>query len=236
MTRAEWIQQAVLQAMLSGETASPKETVNTIVKIANVADALEKSSEAPWDNAKETVRESFVRGTEVGHAEAKKICAQILQSNGIGALVHHLGVDAAMPVQAEREASSRDAREREVEYAEDALHWLAEEREACAKLCELYVSDPNDDDPAEREETARDLAARIRARTTPPVPVADATMQADLILGHPFGHFIARFQQSAVTAAVQIEREACAMIAWNEKGGDGVPGAIAAKIRARGTP
>ena len=133
MTRAEWIQQAVLQAMLSGETASPKETVETIVKIANVADALEKSSEAPWDNAKETVRESFVRGTEVGHAEAKKICAQILQSNGIVALVHHLGIvgwvasadSVVAAVKAEREACAEIADADAKKYSEMARKWEA---------------------------------------------------------------------------------------------------------------
>ncbi len=87
MTRAEWIHQVLLAR------ATIEESWEDAIKVVvDGISALEKSGIAPWDDAPETARESFVRGTEVGHTEAKKVCAQILQSAGIGALAHHLGI------------------------------------------------------------------------------------------------------------------------------------------------
>ena len=87
MTRAEWIHQVLLAR------ATIEESWENAIKVAvGGANALEKSGVAPWDDTPNNVRESFARGTKVGHTEAKKVCAQILQSAGIGALAHHLGI------------------------------------------------------------------------------------------------------------------------------------------------
>ena len=124
MTRTEWIQQAMLR---SGNNTSSRD--DTIAAIVKTADVLEKT--APWDDEPATARESFIRGTEVGHAEAKKICAQILQSNGIVALVHHLGIvgwvasadSVVAAVKAEREACAEIADADAKKYSEMARKW-----------------------------------------------------------------------------------------------------------------
>ena len=134
MTKTEWIQQAMLH--IGNYNASGRE--DTIAVIVKTADVLGKT--APWSDEPETARESFVRGTEVGHTEQKKVCAQILQSAGIGALVHHLGIvgwvveddapfapadSVAAAVKAEREACVEIADAEAKKYSEMFRNWEA---------------------------------------------------------------------------------------------------------------
>ena len=144
MTRAEWIQQAMLRTNYS---ASSRE--DTIAAIVRTADVLEKT--VPWDDAPATARESFIRGTEVGHAEAKKICAQILQSNGIGALVHHLGI-VGWVVEDDAPFAPADS----------VFAAVKAEREACAKIAD-HVATLN----SVTKPTAENIATTIRNRGTP---------------------------------------------------------------------
>ena len=79
MTRAEWIQQALLKFM-PGETASEVRFEEVLAACVGAADSLDKSGVAPWDDAPPSETEFFRQALKKAREEEREACAQIIDT------------------------------------------------------------------------------------------------------------------------------------------------------------